>query len=78
MALEVVAVLLSCVALGAVVVMTLVAIAGLMDPSTPTRCEGCARWTIARFAESEVLCFRCRHIRASWHPLLDVTHLSRN
>lgn len=61
MAFDVLAVTLSTVVLASVIVMLLVALAGLVDPTTVVRCHDCARWMINTRHRPEAVCWRCRH-----------------
>jgi hypothetical protein len=61
MPLEITAIGLCIVALAVVVMMLLIALAAIADPTTITRCHDCSRWIVDTVHRSTPVCFRCRH-----------------
>lgn len=59
--LEITAITLSVIALTAVAIMFILALAGIVDPTTFVRCRDCARWMVDANSRHEPVCFRCRH-----------------
>jgi hypothetical protein len=60
MPLEITAVVLCVIMLGALVVMMVIALAGVSDPPAFTHCRDCARWTIDTSHRRDPVCLRCR------------------
>lgn len=59
--LETLAIALCVLTLAAVVIMVLVALIDIVDPTTITRCRGCSRWMVDTHPRPEPTCFHCRH-----------------
>lgn len=77
MPLEITAVTLCLIMLGALVVMMIIALASVTDPPAFTHCRHCTRWTIDTSHRPDPVCIRCRlsHHR---HPhSLPFVHPSR-
>lgn len=75
MPLEIMSVTLLFVGMAGVVVMLLVGLAGLMDPTTFRRCQDCSRWMIDTVHRPDGLCFRCRHAHHHHDARLPVAHI---
>lgn len=67
MPLEIVAVVLSVIALTAVATMVLLACAGLVDQPAIVRCPGCTHWMIDTDHQPGAECHRCRHPHGHLH-----------
>lgn len=61
MPLEIIAVVLSGVAVVVVAMMLMLALDGIADPAVYTRCHECRRWTINTLHRDDATCVRCRH-----------------
>lgn len=70
MALEIATVVLCLVALAGILFLLLIALAGVMDPTTYRRCQECGHAMVDTRHRPEAVCFHCRH---SHHPLLHKT-----
>jgi hypothetical protein len=71
MPLEITAVTLFLVMLGAVVVMMVIALAGVTDPPAFTHCRTCGRWTIDTAHRPEPVCLRCRLGHSHHQPFVN-------
>lgn len=77
MPLEIIAVTLCAIMLVALVIMMVIALAGLTDPPAFTHCRTCTRWTIDTSHRPDPTCMRCR-LRHPHLLHLPIVHLSHH